>query len=65
MLVVIYAKILYHSIIKTTYENFKSIFFTYLVQTKIWKLGCTCLIWAIERIKAVLKTTTCSHRIFT
>ena len=36
MLVVIYAKMLhqYHS---TIYENFKSVSFTYLMQTNIWK----------------------------
>ena len=38
MLVVIYAKILNHSFIATIHDNFKSVFVTYLVQTKIWKL---------------------------
>ena len=38
MLVVIYAKILHRSFIPTIYENFKSLFLAYLVQTKTWKL---------------------------
>ena len=47
-------KILHHSFIPTTYENLiKSLLFTYLLQTKIWKL--VYLIWVIERIKAVLR----------
>ena len=38
ILVAIYAEVLHHSFIPTIYENFKSVFFTYLMQTKIWKL---------------------------
>ena len=37
MLVVIYAKIFYRSFIPTIYEDFKSVFFTYLVHTKMWE----------------------------
>ena len=36
MLVVISVIILHHGFILTIYENFKSVFFTYLVDTKIW-----------------------------
>ena len=42
-------------LLKQLKKSLNQFFFTYLVQTKIWKLGCTCLIWAIERIKAVLR----------
>ena len=40
MLVVGYAKILHHLFIPTIYENFRSVFFTYLGQTEISKLAC-------------------------
>ena len=41
MLVVIDAKILHHIFISTIYENFESFFFfTYVGQTKTWKLAC-------------------------
>ena len=38
MLAVIYAKLLHDTFIPTIYENFKLVFFTYIAQTKIWKL---------------------------
>ena len=54
MVAVIYAKILHRSFIPTIYENFKSVFFIYLGQTKIWKPECM-LDLVIERIVAVLR----------
>ena len=52
MLLVIYAKILHHSFIPTIYDNFKSVFFIYLVQTKIRKLVYR---FDLEIIKAILR----------
>ena len=40
MLVLSYAKIFHHFFIPTIYENFKSVFFTYLGQIEISKLSC-------------------------
>ena len=52
MLLVIYAKILHHGFIPTIYDNFKSVFFIYLVQTKIRKLVYR---FDLEIIKAILR----------
>ena len=40
MLLVIYTNILHYNFILTIYENFKSVFLSYLEQTKIGKLVC-------------------------
>ena len=40
MLLAIYTNILHYNFILTIYENFKSVFLSYLEQTKIGKLAC-------------------------